>query len=184
MKRPLIWGVLAVCGIAGITYRHSPVKTEPTEDDEAVLRHADPTNPCGPVSVATAAGLCGRPVTLAEARAKVRVNSYQTCSMADLVEGLRALGLGSRAVRIDSQSIRRMRGTTLILWVHGSHFVAARISEGDTLIVVDPPRPPEVFAAADKALAWGGEAVLVAQTPGELAALLERVGVTDPPPDR
>ncbi len=179
--RLLITGGFLACLIPAslsLSWRwfHPPVGG-PEPGDDVSLIQVDPEYPCGPVSVATVARLCGTQVELARVKQVVPVDSYLRTSMDDLIRGLQTLGLRAAGVRIGPSAVRRLGAARAILFIRQSHFAAALAAPDGSLVIVDPPQHTEVRRADDPALGWHGEAVIVCRTDDELAAALNRLGV-------
>lgn len=117
---------------------------------------------CGPRCLVVASAAFGNEVTLASAKKLCRVKE-EGCSLADLNAAARKLGLQTRLVRTDLESLalRMERENFLCLaWLHEKHFVLfADIEEGHVTVIDAPEmhRVQQGFVTAG----WSGEALLL-----------------------
>jgi ABC-type bacteriocin/lantibiotic exporter with double-glycine peptidase domain len=146
--------------------------------DARVNRLIDPDHPCGPVAVALVSYLFGQPIGLERACQEIQTDPYGRCSLADLIACLSNHDFGATGIKANERSIGKIgKEAVLILYVNHSHFVVIKRNENGTLVVFDPPQPS--MPLGELPYEWGGEAVLVTESPGHLERALVALGVPD-----
>jgi ABC-type bacteriocin/lantibiotic exporter with double-glycine peptidase domain len=121
---------------------------------------ADPRASCGPVSLSVVSRLLGRPEQISEFNRLTGADALGLCSMLDLRNALKARGFVVEAVRLDS-GVRTDLVDPVILHFRKGHFCAALPVDMDRLIIIDPPKQPEVMTYASLSQDWDGAALIV-----------------------
>ncbi len=151
----LTGGVLALGFVVGLRGRGGPAGAALMFNQRTRTEES-----CGPVCIAAVTGYLGRPVGLAEARDMVRLGENGFCSFTDILRALRERDFSARALRFDPSNPGRPR-EPMILFVSGTHFVAAFPCADGTVIVLDPPSEPRRLSWRALAGVWGGEAIVI-----------------------
>jgi ABC-type bacteriocin/lantibiotic exporter with double-glycine peptidase domain len=115
----------------------------------------------------------GEPIELDRVAHCIKFDARKRTSMKELVDGLEALGLSARGVRMGRGTLAHL-DAPMILFLQPGHFVAALPDGAGRVITVDPPSKPKARAVRELR-EWSGEAVLVAEDPDKLAHLCRRL---------
>lgn len=139
-------------------------------------QRGDPEAPCGAVSAAVASHVVGKPKTLKRACAAIASDPLGRTSMAELIAGLRQLGLSAEGLNIPPALLPRLR-QPVILYVQNSHFVVALADGGANVAIIDPPRSPRIVPIHALRGFWTGESIVVGASEGQLRRSLKGIGV-------
>jgi ABC-type bacteriocin/lantibiotic exporter with double-glycine peptidase domain len=143
------------------------------------VEQIDPQHPCGAVCVTVVSELLGRPVELQRVKELVRTDGLGRTSMEELQDGLRCQGFSALGVRLSPGTLKDLAGVPLILFVNRSHFLVALPTGVGTAVILDPPHPAACWTADALGQRWGGEAILVQNSPEELQRVLAALGIAD-----
>ena len=145
-------------------------------------RFIDPDNPCGPVAVATASHLLGRPIGLGVIRSQMNPDPMGRCSLTQVYRTLRGQGFSAFAVRLNQEALMTLGAKTVaILFVDRSHFVVVRSVDDGVITLFDPPYKPVTIPVGEMPYDWSGEAILASADQDELIKIARRFGLEPPP---
>jgi hypothetical protein len=134
---------------------------------------------CGPRALSIAARLLGRDVAPLDIVRAFAGNAGGPHSYAEVEAAARALGLHVASARIDPSSPSLGWCPTLIAVRRPTagrdehHFLLLFGSKGDTVQVLDYPRPPEFVPRQRLAGVWDGQALFLAVRASDLPVRLE-----------
>lgn len=127
-----------------------------------LVRIVDPDHPCGPVAVAMASLLLKHPLGLDVATEEIDTDPRGRCSMQQLASCLDEHGFVADGVHTDSEMIRRLSDSTvMILYVDNSHFIVAKSHGNETVAIFDPPRRVLLTTLEEMPYRWNGEALII-----------------------
>jgi ABC-type bacteriocin/lantibiotic exporter with double-glycine peptidase domain len=136
----------------------------------------DPRHPCGPTSLALAARLSGRAISLDDAVAATQPDHLGRTSMAELIAASQHLGLYAVGVEIDPSYLARV-GVPVILHSRFEHFMVVVSNSSGALLLLDPPHAPREVDVDFLRGQCTGRAILVAQHRTELDQSLKSLGL-------
>lgn len=165
-------------GIIWITSVSFAVDGTPSsiERDGVVL--LDPQYPCGPVCVSIVCGLNGKPHSLQEVRSLVTPDRLGRTTLGELVSACETLGLSAVGMRIDQQSLSRLK-VPVIVHTRENHFVVSIADSSGKVLILDPPRRPQEKTTAELRSYCTGNVILVAKDRSELRQAMREGGVRD-----
>jgi ABC-type bacteriocin/lantibiotic exporter with double-glycine peptidase domain len=132
----------------------------------------DPRTGCGVVSLSLVGHWLGVPAGIDKLNDLTDSGESGITSLLDLKQAASQLGLVSEGVRLDASRPIPWRLPT-ILHVQANHFVAVLPLEDDRLVVVDPPREPEIVERSRLSGDWDGISLIVSRSNSELDAALQ-----------
>lgn len=183
-KNPILLIVLCVilllCSFIvsrGRTLNFSGDKPKSIASD--AIEEYDPAHPCGVVSATIITHILSRPVDFSLMSKVIPVDGLGRVSMIDLIGGLRKVGFYAAGVRLDNQSLKRIQGLPVILYVNRSHFLVIIPTEHKGMVVIDPPYEPYIADWNSVSFQWTGEAILVKNSNEEIKEILTTLGIKD-----
>lgn len=168
-------GVAVAC-LLFFALRH---REAPSSREGPTLEQFDPEHPCGVVAVTMATEVLGRRIESGRAKQAIPVDALGRTSMAEIIDGLGALGFQAVGVKLDMQSLRRLEGLPVILFVDRSHFLVALPVGDGSVVVMDPPHPVRVETSASLSSRWTGEAILLHHSPDQLRKAIRSLGIAE-----
>lgn len=173
VRSPLsVAAVVAAVLLAGWQWERSRVSRDRLALRESIAqlapgRRGDPQAPCGAVCATVAARILNRPLQLKVAVAAVPSDPLGRTSMAELVSGVRSLGLAAEALELSTTALRTIH-QPVVLHVAESHFLVAITDGGGAVVLIDPPHAPRLVSLGALRAVWNGNCVLVASDESEL----------------
>lgn len=96
--------------------------------------------------------------------------------MAELIKGIRGIGLAAEGLQLSSGTLRSIR-EPVILHVGDSHFLVAVADGSRHVVLIDPPHAPGAVSLRALETIWKGSSILVARNEADLNRRLSDLDV-------
>jgi ABC-type bacteriocin/lantibiotic exporter with double-glycine peptidase domain len=181
MKNHVRLALLCGCGAAAVVVAFGYPRMIGLPNEKKIAPDSfdqiDPHNPCGLVCVSVVSRLLDRPSNPAQSRKIVTCDALGRTSMAELVDGLGALGFAAFGARLDQIALKKLDGMPIILHTRGNHFVVILPMRDGTAVFFDPPHPVRTTTRSELSQFWDGDAIIVQSDASQLSKQLKRIGI-------
>jgi len=178
MRNGTLWRAALLAGLALATAGGAlaVMRNQASPSRTTLVKSGDPGNPCGVVSATMVSHLLGKPVRLDQAKRVIHCDALGRSSMAEIAQGLEALGFPAVGVRMDRHKFQRLE-IPAILHVDDSHFVVAIMKSDGMVMLYNPPDQPLLVATTDLSEWWDGMALLVGRDQSSIKAALATLNI-------
>jgi hypothetical protein len=132
---------------------------------------------CGPLSLALSARMLGRHVSIQEVT-QVCPLSTKGCSLLDIENGARALGLCAVGLSLNIEALRKVQCPVILYSAKRNHFVLACGWSKKGCLILNGPNEMAFWRAKDITEFWSGRALLVTSDRKTMERTLKDIGLS------